>query len=159
MAQFADKLKHEFMKRSDSDRRALVILFAFLLGMALYKVTVFSFDFRQQALDDFQESRSFLWSMNRKAEVIKSVPSASAELHAQSLLSVISTSAKQQDFVFQRVQPEGDNILKVWMEKVYFNNLLSWLYYLDNTAGVSVEQISVEQVSEGYVNVRLTLVR
>jgi general secretion pathway protein M len=78
----------------------------------------------------------------------------------QPLLTLVSTTAKENQIVFKRFQPDGDNVLKLWMEHVSFNSLLLWLHGIDKTNGISVEEISVEQSKEGgYVDVRLTLKR
>lgn len=79
-------------------------------------------------------------------------------------LAVIDDSARQ--FVglgqaMQRVEPDGERKVRVWLEGAVFDDLLRWLAQLKLGDGIEVEEVVVEQVRPGssVVNARLTLVR
>lgn len=76
----------------------------------------------------------------------------------QSLLSVVSASARTQSIELQRFEPKGDDKINIWLDKVEFNRMMLWLENLNKTTGVSVEQISVDKTNEpGIVTARLSL--
>ncbi|MBK8971621.1 MAG: type II secretion system protein M [Hahellaceae bacterium] len=76
----------------------------------------------------------------------------------QSLLSVVSASARTQNIELQRFEPKGDDKMNIWLDKVEFNRMMLWLENLNKTTGVSVEQISVDKTNEpGIVTARLSL--
>jgi general secretion pathway protein M len=59
-----------------------------------------------------------------------------------------------------RVQPEGDDEVKVWIEDVPFNNLLRWLQDLETRYGIGAVTAEVERGARpGVVSVRLSLTR
>jgi general secretion pathway protein M len=80
----------------------------------------------------------------------------------QSLLAVVDQSGKASRLGKppSRLQPEGDNTVRVWVEDVPFDAVLRWLNDLQTRYGVRVDNADIERESAaGLVNVRLTLVR
>lgn len=80
----------------------------------------------------------------------------------QSLLAVVDQSGKASQLGKppSRLQPEGDNTVRVWVEDVPFDAVLRWLNDLQTRYGVRVDNADIERQSgSGLVNVRLTLVR
>jgi general secretion pathway protein M len=87
------------------------------------------------------------------------VPVAGA---GQSLLSIIDTTRKASTVTKppSRLQPEGDNTVRIWLEDVPFDGLLRWLGELHTRYGVRVDNADIERESgPGLVNARLTLVK
>ncbi|MBI3171196.1 MAG: type II secretion system protein M [Hydrocarboniphaga effusa] len=80
----------------------------------------------------------------------------------QSLLAVVDQSGKASSLgkTPSRLQPEGDNTVRVWVEDVPFEAVMRWLNDLQTRYGVRVDNADIErQSAAGLVNVRLTLVR
>lgn len=80
----------------------------------------------------------------------------------QSLLAVIDQSRKASAITKppSRLQPEGDNTVRIWLDDVPFDGLLRWLGELQTRYGVRVDNADIERESgPGLVNARLTLVR
>jgi len=80
----------------------------------------------------------------------------------QSLLSVVDQSTKSATLgkAPSRLTPEGDTIVKLWIEDVSFDAVVRWLHDLQTRHGVNVEDADIERRSgAGLVSVRLTLVR
>ena len=80
----------------------------------------------------------------------------------QSLLAVVDQSGKASRLGKppSRLQPEGDNTVRVWVEDVPFEAVLRWLNDLQTRYGVRVDNADIERESaSGLVNVRLTLIR
>ena len=80
----------------------------------------------------------------------------------QSLLAVIDQSRKSSSITKppSRLQPEGDNTVRIWLEDVPFDGLMRWLGDLQTRYGVRVDSAEIERESgPGLVNARLTLMR
>jgi general secretion pathway protein M len=150
-----------FSKLSASDKRALIILVAFLFCAFMYYVTDLSFNYRKTQISKLEENRSLILLLNTLAQKLHTSKSqVKYQALDQPLLTLVSSTAKDNQIVFKRFQPDGDNVLKLWLEHVSFNSLLLWLHGLDKKNGISVQEISVEQAKEeGYVDVRLILKR
>jgi general secretion pathway protein M len=75
-----------------------------------------------------------------------------------SLLSLVDRTAKSGRLgkELKRVQPDGENKVRVWLEAASFDDIVRWLAVLENRHGVSVES-SVFQALEtpGRVDARL----
>lgn len=94
---------------------------------------------------------------------------ASAPRHAgptagagQSLLAIIDQSSKASALTKppSRLQPEGEDTVRIWLEDVPFDNLMRWLGDLQSRYGVRVDNADIERESgPGLVNARLTLMR
>lgn len=81
-------------------------------------------------------------------------------LGGRSLLSVVDQSARRSQLgpALKRVEPEGKNKVRVWLENVPFDSVVSWIGRMDNRYGVVVDSIRVERQKEaGKVNARVTL--
>jgi general secretion pathway protein M len=80
----------------------------------------------------------------------------------QSLLAVVDQSRKASALTKppSRLQPEGDNTVRIWLEDVPFDALVRWLGDLHTRYGVRVDNADIERESgPGLVNARLTLMR
>ncbi len=79
---------------------------------------------------------------------------------SSSLLGLIERSAKQKKIKggLQKVQPEGEREVRVWMENVSFDQLISWLDLLTNRYGIQISEISLEHGNTpGIVSGRILL--
>lgn len=79
---------------------------------------------------------------------------------SSSLLGLIERSAKQKKIKrsLQKVQPEGERNVRLWMENVSFDQLISWLDLLSNQYGIQISEISLERSNEaGIVSGRILL--
>lgn len=107
---------------------------------------------RAELLDLVRSSRSVL------AKASSNSTNSGAILNSQQLVSTVTNLAKRQNLSLKRFEPSGENKVKVWVEEVSFDVLVSWLSALETSVNVKVEQISVEkQERPGVVSARLTL--
>ena len=74
-----------------------------------------------------------------------------------SILSTVNNTAKVKNIQLKRFEPEGKTGLRIWLDQVNFNSLIDWLELLETTRGIKVEQISIDRVNSGIVNVRAVL--
>jgi len=80
----------------------------------------------------------------------------------QSLLAIIDQSTKASALTKPptRLQPEGEDTVRIWFDDVPFDVLMRWLGELQTRYGVRVDNADIERESgPGLVNARLTLVR
>lgn len=79
-----------------------------------------------------------------------------------SLLSAVDQAAKSGTLTKppSRLQPDGENQARVWLEDVQFDVLMRWMYELQNNYGLRIDVADIErQPTPGLVNARLSLVR
>ncbi|MBU0480641.1 MAG: type II secretion system protein M [Proteobacteria bacterium] len=77
-----------------------------------------------------------------------------------SLLRSIDESARQHNVSANlvRVEPVGDNGVKLWLENVLYTDFFAWFRFLVAGNGFSVSSLAVEKSgASGVVNVRLSL--
>lgn len=80
----------------------------------------------------------------------------------QSLLAIVDQSRRASALTKppSRLQPEGDAIVRIWLEDVPFDALVRWLADLQLRYGVRVDTADIERESgPGLVNARVTLTR
>ncbi len=118
---------------------------------------------------DLQESVSIkrdtaVWmqeSAQRLIQLKRSRGSVASGLGSESLLALADRTARSGGLgdALKRVEPEGSNNVKVWLEGASFDVLVGWLGSLGNKYGINVDTVTLERVSEtaGRVDVRLTL--
>jgi len=80
----------------------------------------------------------------------------------QSLLSLIDQQGKSPELGRPpaRLQPEGENEVRVWFEDVPFDALVRWMATLETRYGVQIDDAEIERrAGAGLVNARLTVMR
>lgn len=80
----------------------------------------------------------------------------------RSLLSIVDQTGKESGLSgsITRIQPEADTVVRVWLERADFAQLVRWLGTLQTTYGVSVSEAAIDREAEaGTVRARLGLVR
>jgi general secretion pathway protein M len=79
---------------------------------------------------------------------------------SSSLLVIIERTAQTKNLKsrLQKVQPEGENGVRVWVENASFDQLIDWLALLENRNTIYVNEIIIERQKEpGRVNSRILL--
>jgi len=116
---------------------------------------------RTQRHADLQAARALAVRIEQLASVAPRAGAAPASA-GQSLLAVVDQSAKASALNKppSRLQPEGDDAVRIWLEDVPFAALMRWLGDLHVRYGVRVDAAEIERESgPGLVNARLTLMR
>lgn len=76
-----------------------------------------------------------------------------------SILSATTSLAQQQGVNLSRYEQDGSN-LRVWLDKVAFDEAIAWFEALKTQRGVRVSQVSIDKTNRvGRVDVRATLSR
>lgn len=111
--------------------------------------------------NELQAARAMASQLETLATAVPRAGGATAGAD-QSLLAVIDQSRKSSAITKppSRLQPEGDNTVRIWLEDVPFDGLMRWIGELQARYGVRVESVEIERESgPGLVNARLTLMR
>jgi general secretion pathway protein M len=86
---------------------------------------------------------------------------AARGLGGQSLLALTDSTARSNGLgpALKRVEPEGSNNVRVWLEIASFDLVVKWLAFLSTTYGIDIDSVTLERISDtpGQVNARLTL--
>ncbi len=116
-----------------------------------------SVDAKQKANQRFQSELSFHNKLKENAFLFNSGKAINQSSTGGSILSIVNNSAKAKNIVLKRFEPEGQDGLRVWLDRANFNSVIDWLETLESQKGISIEQISIDKVTPGLVNLRAVL--
>jgi len=110
-----------------------------------------------------EERVQMVWMAQAALEVasLRGVTIATEKHTGGSLLALVDRSARAAGMGagLSRVEPEGKDKVRIWLNDITFNALIPWLTELNKTQGVTPESLVVDrQPTLGRVNVRLVLV-
>ena len=150
--------EHRYQALSDRDRLLVNILAAAFTIFLVYQLIVGpALGYLSSASNAYQKQlESYEW-MSAQEEETRALIASTGGAREGSLLSVASSTAKNHELSFNRFEPIGDDRVRLWLEQVKFNNVVSWLGELESSQGVSAIDISLDSAAPGYVSVRLTL--
>jgi len=103
-----------------------------------------------------QQIENHAWMLEQQP-IVKEMLATKPAVREGSLLSIASATAKQFDITFNRFEPVGDDKVRLRLDQVEFNALVSWLGVLESDKGIVAVDISLDAASSGYVSVRLTI--
>lgn len=114
--------------------------------------------------DTRARSETLAWMEQSSAEV-KRLRGAGGQARQQrggeSLLTLVDRSAREGGLggALQRVQPEQEGTVRIWLEAAAFDDMMHWLAQLERQNGVAVKSATVESAAaSGRVSARLELV-
>jgi len=137
------------------DQQALALLGIFVgLLLAIYGVLLPSFEFQQQSKSSYREQADLLQWLEYQAPLIADLATTETK-RTGSALSQINQAAKQHSLTIQRIQPQADDSIKVWLENAAFDKSMQWLETLSSD-GVSLRELNISKVSSGVINFRGT---
>ncbi|NVK38914.1 MAG: type II secretion system protein M [Gammaproteobacteria bacterium] len=111
---------------------------------------------KEKAESKYYSELKFHQKMKDSAHLFGGV-STNAPTSGASILSTVNNTAKVKNIQLKRFEPEGENGLRIWLDKANFNSVIDWLELLETSRGIRVEQISIDKVDSGIVNVRAVL--
>ncbi len=144
------------------DRRAVAILSIFFVLMSGWLLIVAPvLDYANKAREDIATAQADLNWMQVNATRARQAATRGAAGHlaaGQSLLSAVSSSAKEAGLNLQRFDPEGERRVRVTLENAVFTDVMRWLVELEARYGLVVEDFNADSRPQpGIVNIRLTL--
>jgi general secretion pathway protein M len=116
----------------------------------------------QENVTDQRETAAWMQESAQRLLQLKGRRGPAAQgLGGQSLLALADSSARADGLgdVLRRVEPDGSDSVKVWMDGASFDQLLRWLGNLDTRYGINIDAVTMERAAgmAGRVNIRLTL--
>lgn len=157
-------MMNAWMNLSPRDRRSLLIGGLGLLVLLPYWLVWMPLTERVTRLEQtLMQSRSDVaWMENAAEQIIAARGNAlPAKRSGRSLLAQVDASVRAADLgsTARRVQPEGNERVRVWLEGVLFDPTVRLLADLQKRQGITVESLAVERRTEpGRVDVRLVVV-
>ncbi len=113
---------------------------------------------RQEA----HELNAWLRGIEPELAKLRSVQGNQRQAGKGSVLAVADSRAKSGGLgsALKRMQPDGDNSVRAWLENAPFNTLLAWLHQLEKQDGIQAVDLNISRDDEsGQVKARLTLSR
>ena len=80
----------------------------------------------------------------------------------EALLTLVDRTAKQGQLrqQIERLKPQGDDAVQLWVKQAAFDSLMQWVGSLNQLYGIQIESLSIDrQELPGIVNARLVLQR
>lgn len=163
MNAYLERLRGLWAGLAERERR-VVGAGAIALGLILVYLLVWEplAGARTQRVLDLQAARAVAVQLEDLAGVAGHAGRPAVQGQEQSLLAIVDQSRKTSALTKppSRLQPEGDTIVRIWLEDVPFDALVRWLGDLQTRYGVRVDAADIERESgPGLVNARLTLMR
>lgn len=158
------KVRSWYKHLARKDQRAVNLLVIFFAGVLLY------FAIWQPVRDSLAQAESYYDSrrelyqwVQANAPEIRELQGQSGggtpQLGGQSLLTIVTTTAKDQKIEVKRYEPKGENAVSLWLEGVPFNTVITWLDTLRDKYSIQVAQISVDREAgkSGVVTIKIAL--
>jgi general secretion pathway protein M len=156
-------MKELFENISTRERLFLGVGGAFVVLFMFYFLIVapVSKSFKKYRKEVPEKQGTLVWLQEAQREVARLTVSGSKEKNKaySSPMITIEKTARQWklDTSLKRVEPDGDQGIKVWMDDAIFDDLVLWLQLLQSDFQIVVSTINVERkTSPGYVDARIT---
>jgi general secretion pathway protein M len=159
-------MKEKWQQLSLREKRLVI------LASVIVVITLVYFMIWQPLQDGIQTSRvrikaqhDTLMQMREQAAEARQLLAAQRQAGAStrsssSLLVIIERTAQQKNLKsqLQKMQPEGQDSVRVWVENASFDQLIDWLALLENRNTIYVSEIIIERQKEpGRINSRILL--
>jgi general secretion pathway protein M len=160
-------MKAWWLSKSQQEQMALVIGAAVLLLLLLYLMAWQPFtealERNQQLVKGQQATLSWMEAqLPEIRRLSRSQTRSGRGASNEALLTLVDRTAKQRQLrqQIQRIKPQGDKSVQLWMEQADFDALMKWLGELTEQHGIEIDSLSVDrQELPGLVNARLVLQR
>lgn len=141
------------------DRLAVVLLGGFLLLVALYMVLWQPAQRQaQEARGYYQEQRELNSYLHARAPAARALGGApqQAQIEAARLQGFVASSAVEQGLSVERLDSEGEGLVRVSLQPAAFGQLLQWFAVLQGQ-GVQIDEAGIDRAEAGRVASRFTL--
>ena len=159
-----EQVKQWFGSLSQRERQMVLSAFAVVVLFFIYQLwSTFTshIDDLQHRVDNQQNIQSWMRQAANEVKQLRGAGVAGTRPKGkQLLLGLIDRSAKQNKLgtSLQKVQPEGEQGVRVWLEKAAFDNIIIWLDNLQYKHGLVITDISIDsQDVTGMVNARVLI--
>jgi general secretion pathway protein M len=161
LAPYIDK-GYERWDELNNREQLIVTVLVVVLILALFMVTIYFplLKKRDEAMLQYQNNAELLGWMVSVAPQAKGLSSSGdvATQSAQSMMNTVNQAAQTHQLKLDRVQPEGRNKLRVWLQDVSFDGMMRWLADLQDNSGIVVSSITIDGGKRsGIISARVVL--
>ncbi|MBW9265950.1 MAG: type II secretion system protein M [Candidatus Thiodiazotropha sp. (ex. Lucinisca nassula)] len=159
-------MKEWWQSKTPQEHMALIIGAAAILLLLVYLLLWRPFN---QALDKkalLVESQQLTLNwMQDNLDLVKNLRSQQRGKSAgsnEALLTLVDRTAKKIRLrqQIQRIKPQGDNAVQLWIEEASFDTIIKWLGQLTQAHAIEIDSLTIDrQDKPGLVNARLVLQR
>jgi general secretion pathway protein M len=139
----------------------VIVLSVFLLYMLVWQPVHSGYDRLKSTISEQRTTALWIQQGAAKVKQLKGAGGIAGQgLGGRSLLAVTDSTARAGGLAaaMKRIEPEGRNGVRVWLEGASFDQFVTWLGLLSNKYGINPDSVSMERgEAAGQVNVRLTL--
>ncbi|MEW8092488.1 MAG: type II secretion system protein GspM, partial [Candidatus Thiodiazotropha endolucinida] len=154
-------MKEWWQSKTPQEHMALIIGAAAILLLLVYLLLWRPFN---QALDKkalLVESQQLTLNwMQDNLDLVKNLRSQQRGKSAgsnEALLTLVDRTAKKIRLrqQIQRIKPQGDNAVQLWIEEAPFDTIIKWLGQLTQTHAIEIDSLTIDrQDKPGLVNAR-----
>jgi len=159
-------MKAWWLAKNQREQLMLIAAAAALLLFLLYLLAwqPFTQAVEQNRLRVASQRTTLAWMEENLPEIqrLRGQQSSRTKSTNEALLTLVDRTAKQRQLrqQIQRIKPQGDDTVQLWVEQVSFDTLLKWLGELTAQHGIAIDSLNIDrQESPGLVNARLVLQR
>ena len=160
-------MKSWWLEKNQREQMALVIaavaLLLFLIYLLAWQPFVDAVEQKRQQLKNQQVTLDWMQQNLGEVQRLKSQRRSSGASNSnEALLTLVDRTAKQSQLrqQIQRIKPQGEDSVQLWVEQAAFDTLLKWLAGLSTQYGIQIESLNIDrQELPGIVNARLVLLR
>lgn len=129
-------------------------LFYFLIVAPVSK----SFKKHRKEVPEKQATLAWMQEAQREVAKLRVSGNKGKKAYSSPLITIEKTARQWKlDGSLKRMEPDGDQSIKVWMEEAIFDDLILWLQLLQSDYQIVVSTINVEKkTAPGYVDARIT---
>ena len=152
------KLEARYLALSERDQKALKLACLCIPILTYLLLVKPAYDFYQTGKAEYLDNVALLqWMHQQSSNVTASKTSLKKPLESTSLIQLVSETAETHHLSFERMQPEGNRQLRIYAEKISFENLLNWLQAIQDK-GVILDNLRIEKAAaSGQVSFQGTL--
>ena len=153
------KLNHYYSALSEKDQKALKLLALFCGPLLLYFVILKpGYSYYNEAKENYLESSELLTWIEQNKPKVQTTQGPKSNSQELPLSQYISTTAETKKISITRLQPQGDQGVRIWMNEVSFSSLMEYLSELSNN-GLTISSITVDKTTNpGVVNAQCLII-
>jgi general secretion pathway protein M len=139
-----------------------VCLLIFIVDTQIWVPQMERYERNQQLVNAKKNLYDWMKDASKQAiQLQKTAPTSNRSRSKQSLIALTDKTAKQAALgkSIKRVEPQGKDTVRIWLENANFKQVTLWLQRMQNL-GISLDRIVIDSTDEsGLVNVRATFKR
>lgn len=156
-------MKQWFLSREPREQRTLMLGGTALALILLYTMVWEPITSRvpevRETLEQKHADLRWMKQAAARARTLQNRQQQSARpITEQSMLTLVDRTAQQAQIreKLRRIQPEGNDRVRLWIEQAAFDQIIRWLASLQEEHGIHVESLTLERETEpGIVNARI----